>query len=150
MDEFTVPWLVCPHCHQEYQNELAVDIATNFVSFVRRKYPNDTQRQMEALDMKLCALDCTLGRLQPVQKREAGVTANVLLSLIDRMKNESPLPRRYSQMEASAYNVLGGIDLVEGTEESARRAVDYHEKDWWVIEQRSPHKTRQNHCGKKI
>jgi len=27
-----------------------------------------------------------LDRLQPVQKREAGVTANVLLSMIDRMK----------------------------------------------------------------
>jgi hypothetical protein len=29
-------------------------------------------------------------RLQLVQKREAGVTANVLLSLIDRLKNDAP------------------------------------------------------------
>jgi len=63
-------------------------------------------------------------RLQPVQKREAGVTANVLLSLIDRMKGDvSSLPIRYSQIEAYAYNTHGRIALDEGTDESARRAV---------------------------
>jgi hypothetical protein len=49
MNEFRNPWVVCPSCHQEYQNELAVDIATAFVSFVREKYPDDTQKQVEAL-----------------------------------------------------------------------------------------------------
>ena len=40
------------------------------------------------------------------------------------MKTEvSPLPRRYSEIEADAYNVHGRIALDEGTEESARRAV---------------------------
>jgi hypothetical protein len=68
-------------------------------------------------------------RLQPVQKREVGVTANVLLSLIDRMRaNVSPLPMRYSQMEAEAYIVHGRIALDEGTEESARRAVAHFKK----------------------
>jgi hypothetical protein len=62
--------------------------------------------------------------LQPVQKRELGVTANVLLSLVDRIMKEisPPLPRRYSQMKAEAYNVNGRIALDEGSEESARRA----------------------------
>jgi hypothetical protein len=65
-----------------------------------------------------------LNRLQPVYQREAGDTANVLLSLIDRMKTEtSPLPMRYSRCEANAYHVLGRIAYDEGTEESARRAV---------------------------
>jgi hypothetical protein len=64
-----------------------------------------------------------------VQKREAGVTANVLLSLIDRMKGEvSPLHKRYSQMEAFVYNTHGRIALAEGTKESARRAVVHFEK----------------------
>ena len=59
-------------------------------------------------------------RLHPVQKREAGVTANVLLSMIDRMKADtlSPLQRGYSEMEADAYNVHGRIALNEGTDES--------------------------------
>ena len=36
--------------------------------------------------MLLIPFDSMLVKLQPVQKREAGVTANVLISLIDRMK----------------------------------------------------------------
>ena len=94
-NKFSNPWRVCPSCHQKYQNELAIDIANKFVLFVRRQYPDDTQRQVESLHVKLCVLMGMLDRLQPVQKREAGVTADVLLSLIDRMKNDalSPLPR---------------------------------------------------------
>jgi hypothetical protein len=64
-----------------------------------------------------------------VQKRELGVTANVILSLIDRMRVVAPLTRHYSQMEAYTYNVHGHIALDEGTDESARRAVVHFEKD---------------------
>jgi hypothetical protein len=134
MNEFIQPWTVCPGCHQYYKNELAIEIATKFVSFVRRQYPSDTQRQVEALGLKLNALDYMLVRLQPVQKREAGVTANVLLSLIDRMKNDAPLTYRYSQMKAFAYNTHGRIALYEGTEESARRAVAHFENQLEVNE----------------
>jgi hypothetical protein len=75
------------------------------------------------------------GKLQPLQKTEAGVTANVLLSLIDRMRaNVSPLPMRYSQMETDAYSVHGRIALDEGTEESARRAVAHFENCIKVFE----------------
>jgi hypothetical protein len=130
MNEFRKPWETCPGCHQYYQNELAVDIASKFVSFVRGQYSRDTQKQVESLDMKLYALMNIFERLRPVQKIEAGVTANVMLSLIDRMKGDaSLLPRRYSQMEANAYRVHGHIAFNEGSEESARRAVVYFEKD---------------------
>ena len=119
MDEFITPWYLCPSCYQKYQNELAIDIANKFVSFVRRQYLDDTQRQAEALYVKLRALNNMLDRLQPVQKREAGVTADVLISLIDQMKNYASLPRRYSSFAAYAYNTHGRIALEEGTEESA-------------------------------
>jgi hypothetical protein len=133
--KFRKPWRECPNCHQEYQNELAIDIATKFVSFVRRQYPNDTQSQVEALFVKLRSFNSMFESLQPIQKREAGVTANVLLSLIDRFKGEvSPLPRRYSQIEADAYTVHGRIASDEGTEESARRAVAHFEKSLQVCE----------------
>jgi hypothetical protein len=91
---------------------------------------------VEALNLKLNALIIIFKRLQPRQKREAGVTANVLLSLIDRVKGDtlSPLPVRYSHMEAVAYNVHGSIALYEGMEESARRAVAYFEKSLQVFE----------------
>ena len=129
MNEFSNPWRVCPSCHQEYQNYLADDIATEFVSFVRRQYPDDTPKQVEALNLKLCALVDVFERLQPRQMREFGVTANVLLSLIDRMKGDvSPLPERYSEIEANAHNTHGRIALYEGTEESARRAAAHFER----------------------
>ena len=82
MNEFSEPWQICPGCQQEYQNEFAIDIANKFVPFVRRQYPDDTKMQVEALYVKLCFLMGMLDRLQPRQNREAGVTANVLLSLI--------------------------------------------------------------------
>jgi hypothetical protein len=136
MNEFREPWIACPSCHQYYQNELAINIASKFVSFVRRQYPHDTPLQVEALDVKLCAIYSMFERLQPVQKREVGDTANVLLSLIDRMKNDasSPLPMRYSEMEAYAYHTHGRIALDEGSEESARRAVNHFEKSRQVFE----------------
>jgi hypothetical protein len=48
-NELVTPWVRCPSCDQYYQNELAVDIASKFVSFVRRQYPRNTQMQVEAL-----------------------------------------------------------------------------------------------------
>jgi hypothetical protein len=89
---------------------------------------------VEALYVKLRALDNMLDRLQPVQKIEAGVTANVLLSLIDRMKNVSSLTRRYSLLQSNAYGVHGRLAFVEGTEESARRAVTHFENQLEVNE----------------
>jgi len=47
-DMFVNPWRICLSCHQEYQNEVAVEIATEFVSFVLAKYPDDTRKQVEA------------------------------------------------------------------------------------------------------
>jgi hypothetical protein len=135
MNEFRNPWRECPGCNLSYQNMLRIDIATEFVSFVRRQYPDDTQRQLEALYVKRAALQSILEKLQSEQKRELGVTANVLLSLIDRMKGEvSPLPIRYSQFEADAYNTHGLIAIDEGTAESARRAVIHFENQLEVYE----------------
>ena len=65
MKDFREPWLTCPSCHQCYQNDLAVDIASKFVSFVRGQYPRDTQKQIESLDVKLRAFDSMFERLQP-------------------------------------------------------------------------------------
>jgi hypothetical protein len=74
--------------------------------------PSDTQRQVEALALKLDALDVY------AQTREAEVTASVILSLIERMKSDAPLPKHCAQCEANAYAVLGGIALNKGTKES--------------------------------
>ena len=111
MNEFRKPWPRCPSC---------------LISFVPRQYPDDTQKQVEALCLKLGALDSMLVRLTPVQKMEAGDTGNVMLSLIDQMKTDAPLPMRYSKCEANIHNTLGRIVISEGTEESARRSLVVH------------------------
>jgi hypothetical protein len=134
MNQFSNQWRLCPGCHQKYQNELAVDIANKFVIFVRTQYPDDTQMQVEALYVKSCALMDMLDRLQPVQKIEAGFTINELLSMIDRMKANALLSRRYSQMEAKAYGAHGRLAFNEGTEESVRRAVTHFEDQLEVFE----------------
>ena len=135
MNQFRGPWRECPGCHQCYQNELGIDIAAKFVLWVRRKYPDDTERQVESLYLKMRALDNMLERLKPVQKREVGVTADVILSLIEWMNGgASPLSMRYSQVKASAHGVHGRIALNEGTEESARRAVVHFKKAMKVCE----------------
>jgi len=72
MNAFRDPWETCPGCHQQYQNELGIDIATEFVSFIRRQYPNDTERQVESLHVKLrafhsmltCCNQCKRGNLE--------------------------------------------------------------------------------------
>jgi hypothetical protein len=97
------------------------------------QYPLDTRRQVESLHLKLNALNSMFERLQPVRKRELGVTANVLLSLIDRMRVVAP-PMRYSEFEADAYHTHGRIALDEGTEESARRAMAHFENQLEVNE----------------
>ena len=90
---------------------------------------------MESLNLKLAALDSMFDVLQPRQKREYGVTATVMQSLIGRMKGDAPpLPRRYSHLEAFAYSVHGCIAIDEGTEESARRAALHFENQLKVNE----------------
>jgi hypothetical protein len=129
MNEFVKPWRVCPSCPQEYQNELAIDIAAEFVTFVKGQYPDDTRRQVDSLYVKLWAM-----RMTPVQMIELGVTADVLLLLIDRMKVDAPLSKRNYQMEARAYYTLGRIAFEEGTDESARQAMAYFENQLRLYE----------------
>jgi hypothetical protein len=54
-----------------------------------------------------------LKRLTAEQKSEVGDTANVILSLIDRMRVVAPLTRRHSWFESYAYHTHGHIALDE-------------------------------------
>jgi hypothetical protein len=134
MIEFIEPWRedMSYMSSKIPQNELGIDIATvlrpNLCRMSEGSIHVIRKSRWRLFIWKLHALNSMLHRLQPVQKRESGVTANVLLSLIDRMREEvSPLPMRYSWVEANAYGFHGRIALEDGTEESARRAVAHFE-----------------------
>ena len=45
-EELTEPWDCCPSCKQQYQNELAVDLADEFVTFVEDRYPGDKKKHI--------------------------------------------------------------------------------------------------------
>ena len=113
MTEFVQPWETCPGCHPILLERARSRYCVR-VCLVRSKAVSQhTKKQVEALLLKLCAFDSILERLTPVQMREAGVTANVLLSLIDRMKRDtSPIQMRFSHLKADAHGVHGRIALM--------------------------------------
>lgn len=127
---FREPWEVCPNCHQDYQNDLAVDVSAKFVSFVQRKHPHDQPKLVDALNLRLWLLVSMINSSeQTLRITEAKAIALQVLALIHQMKAETPnLPTRCMQCEALTYNDLGLIALNEESEESAREAVLHFEK----------------------
>ena len=124
--EFRKPWAVCPNCHQHYQNAMSVDVANEFVSFVQKEHPNNKQKQVEALELKLSSL-CK--SLKPFQVDEAREVATRLLILIGQMKVETlMLPTRYMQAEAFTYYNLGMIAHNVKKEESYQEALAHFNK----------------------
>jgi hypothetical protein len=84
MNEYRKPWRDCHSCSSKISERcLEMILRPSLYHFVRRQYPHDTKKQVESLHyLKLHALGSMFERLQPVQKRELGVTANVMLYLI--------------------------------------------------------------------
>ena len=122
MGKFNEPWRECPGCKQDYQNELAIELVNELVSFVEEKYPDDKLKHLEALNSMLYAL-------LPKQKEEIQQIADKILSVVGQMKTADPsLPRLARRIEGHAYNNLGYIAFKEGTNESAKAAVEYFEK----------------------
>ena len=122
-------WEFCPNCTFWYQNELAVDIATEFVSFVEGKYPGDQGKYIEALVRNLEAIQHMVGdHQQPKQAEDAKEIANKIISVSEQMKAIDPtLPRHIQQIVADAYSHLGSISFLSG-KEGAKSAVENYEK----------------------
>jgi len=126
--DLSEPWVMCPCCLQPYQNELAVDLANEFVSYVVREHSSDLLLYLYALDHKLCALVArTINGIK--MKSESIRIANKMLFLIRKLKTD----RRYrfdlciTIIESSVYNRLGQITLVEDFD-GYKKAIKYFEK----------------------
>jgi hypothetical protein len=78
MNEFIKPWESCPGCHQSYQNELRIDIATEFVSRLFEGSIQTIQKcRWRSLYLKLCALKTMLGEIDTRAKEGTeGTSAN--------------------------------------------------------------------------
>ena len=118
---------MCPCCLQPYQNELAVDLANEFISYVVRKHSSDLLLYLYALDHKLCAL-VARSINGTKTKAESIRIANTMLFVIRKLKTD----RRYSFdpciiiIESSVYNRLGQIALVEDLD-GYKKAIKYFE-----------------------
>lgn len=126
-NKFLEPWTICPSCRQAYQNELAFDLATKFVTSMKGKYPDDQSKQLTALSRQLHTL--LRIAIQPKQTEAAKEIANEILFMIGGMKTpNSSLPPSIIQLEVATFNDLGRISLREGTKESVKSAIEYFEK----------------------
>lgn len=129
INQFRKPWEVCSSCNQSYTNELAVDLATEFVTFVKEIYPRDQLRNLEARVLRLESIQNMASRLQPKQRKVAKQIGRNILMLTKQIKLTQPsLSTRCLLAEAVTYNSLGRIALVDKTEESSRVAVISFEK----------------------
>lgn len=128
-NKFREPWEKYASCLQNHQNDLAVDLATEFVKFVEDKYPDNLPLKLESLVLHLEALQGMMARLDQKQRDEAKSIACTILFLIGQMEAQlRSVPKRITLAEAVTYSILGKLVLNERTQESAKDALICFEK----------------------
>ena len=130
------PWIKCPSCKQAYQNELALDLANELVSFVEERHLGNQLVLLAALNQKLGVL--MKGTYQQKLKDDGKETANRIITIIDSMRasfyytsyqrTDGALPRHVLVKEGIAYHNLGAFTFHEGTKASAKKSVSYYKK----------------------
>ena len=125
INSFRRAWEICLCCNQTYVNELALDLATEFVMFVKSEMPNnDLVRNMEAMVYKLETLQHSVAFLTPKQRNMARQLGGNILKVTTQIKARvsNTFHQRALLGEAVTHNALGRILLSENTKESARLA----------------------------
>ena len=139
--EYIKWWTECQICYQDFRNDLAVDLANEFVSFVdqiRQNFLREQKQQahIEALHVQHTALlDKNDEATDEHTEEEARVIANKLISIVRDMERKFPkISDSVYAFEADAYSCLGNIALRDGTVECSKEALGYFEKckDIWV------------------
>ena len=138
--EYIKWWTECQICYQDFRNGLAVDLASEFVSFVdqiRQNFLREQKQQahIEALHIQHTALLDKNDEATDEHTEEARVIANKLISIVRDMERKFPkISDSVYAFEADAYSCLGNIALRKGTVECSKEALGYFEKckDIWV------------------
>jgi len=153
LDTFTMPWEQCPICHQDYQNDLAIQLADAFVSFaeITYGYPGndliDKMKIMDALRLHIQSIRSgLLSRWEKVNsaKHEIEILIHKLLEKVDRAKEEHDMKgwvhmdptttefRNYKHIcsvyEAYGYICFGQLYLLSNSEESTNFKISCYEK----------------------
>jgi hypothetical protein len=150
---FDEPWEICNYCKQPFQNQLAVDLASAFVTFAEANYSRisnnkwDKLRILESLRLKsvvlpsmLCETDNSDNKIILLELKNI---VNLSLSIIDQTKKDLIMSRwihmpktsdQYiyykllcGRYEAFAYNYLGAL-LTNCTDKDWKLAITHYKK----------------------
>ena len=119
-------WRECRNCRQEYDKDLAYQLAIIFLKFVEREFPSHEEIHLEALHRKLDAAltSSSFWDNEQDSTNMAKNLANCILMKAKQVKRsgKATLPHRLTRMEAATYNTLGRIAIaLEDDPKSALR-----------------------------
>ena len=152
---FSTPWVKCNNCKQPFQNQLALDLSSAFISFAEEAYGFsgngmcDKVKVMDALRHKIERLIQVVCSDSPREdkgtlKVECEMLIKKLLSMVDQTKKDlkmsswlhmPPTSDEYQfykllcgHYEALGYRNLGEIAILDHTEASYKRSITYYQK----------------------
>ena len=89
VDAFCKPWNFCIHCKQPFQNQLAVDLASAFVSFTEATYGQEGNSKWDKLKIMTALRSKTEVLIRRSTDEEmARVEMTNLINMIDQTKND--------------------------------------------------------------
>jgi hypothetical protein len=152
---FSTPWYDCNNCNQPFQNQVALDLSSAFVSFVEEAYGFsgnskwDKVKVMSSFRHKIKRLIQVVCSDSPREdkgsiKVEFEMLIKKLLSMVDQTKKDlnmsgwlhmppTSLEYQYYKMlcgdyEADGYQSLGMISYFDQTEASDKRSIKNYQK----------------------
>ena len=131
-------WTNCPNCLTRYNNDVAMELANQYVSFVERQCKEgwggaalgrgwQLMLHLEALNQKLFTLQVSDGR-NTREEEIVQVVENVLSIIRDVKSTDESLREQFRYDEAYALSVLGRIHGQKGTAESFAEALTCYRK----------------------
>jgi hypothetical protein len=152
---FSTPWKKCNNCHQPFQNQVALDLSSAFISLAKEAYnfPGngkwDKLKVMDALRHKIKILIQVVCSDSPREdkwtlKVECEMLIKKLLLMVDQMKKDLKMrgwlhmpptsdEYQYCKMlcrgfDRNGYMNLGALASFDKTEASYKRSIIYHQK----------------------
>ena len=138
-DKFFEAWQTCPNCEQEYQHQLAIDLSDSLLEFMDKNYGefntlDNYSLMITALLVKITAIK--MASLDQPDLRSEGIkTTNKMLTLLDVMKTKYitsnstlQLRKAIAGKEASAYGHLVTFYILDKSEESRQKTINYCQK----------------------
>jgi hypothetical protein len=145
---FAMPWEKCNNCKQPFQNRLAIDLASSFVSFAEANYGHpgsskwDKMKVMTSIKSNITALKRLTDRSR--DRTETTMLLNNLLSMVNQTKKDlnmsgwihmSKASEKYvyyrllcGNYEAFVHHELGSMLMSDTSEEGFKVMITHFKK----------------------